>query len=82
MRYDLFITEAVRAQLRALDKPTRRNIGFRLELLCDDLQGDVKKLEAANNRYRLRVGNFRVPFTLQGSTIAVYAVKNRKDAYE
>jgi len=82
MQYLLFITEAVRSQLRALDKETRRKIGFRMEALRDNLQGDVKKLEAMNNRYRLRVGNFRVLFTLDGQRIAVYAVKDRKDAYE
>jgi len=45
VHYRLFITEKARQQLRALDKPTRRNIGHRMELMRDDLQGDVKKLE-------------------------------------
>ena len=47
-----------------------------------DLQGDVKKLETKGNRYRLRIGSHRVLFTLQGDQIAVYAVKDRKEAYE
>lgn len=68
--------------MREIDKDLRRNIGYRIEGLRDDLQGDVKKLEAGNNRYRLRVGTYRVLFTLEGDTIAVYAVKDRKDAYE
>jgi mRNA interferase RelE/StbE len=82
MHYQLFISEAARHQLRSLEKDVRRNIGFRIEALRQDLQGNVKKLEAANNRYRLRIGDFRVLFTLEGDAIAVYAVKNRKDAYE
>ena len=82
MQYQLFIADSVRSQLRGLSKEIRCNIGFRMELLRDNLQGDVKKLEAANNRYRLRVGNFRVLFTLERDVIAVYAVKDRKDAYE
>ena len=82
MRYRIFISEKARQQLRALEKPIRRNIGYRMELLRDDLQGDVKKLEAKGNRYRLRVGSHRVLFTLAGDQIAVYAAKDRKEAYE
>lgn len=82
MRYQLSLSKNVRQQLRALDKATRRNIGRRLEALRDDLQGDVKKLEAKNNRYRLRVGSQRVLFTLEGDVIGVYRVKDRKEAYE
>ena len=37
-----------------------------------DLQGDVKKLEAKGNHYRLRIGSHRVLFTLE----------DRKEAYE
>jgi hypothetical protein len=36
-----------------LEKSICRNIGHRMELMRDDLQGDVKKLEAEVNRYRL-----------------------------
>ncbi|MDZ4815200.1 MAG: type II toxin-antitoxin system RelE/ParE family toxin [Verrucomicrobiota bacterium] len=65
-----------------MDKPTRRNIGLRLEALRENLQGDVKKLAAHKNAYRLRVGSFRVLFRLESETIQVYAIKDRKDAYE
>ena len=60
----------------------RRNIGFRLESMCDDLHGDVKKLKAHTNHYRLRVAEHRVLFKLEGDAIGVYAVRDRKDAYE
>ena len=82
MRYQLSLSKNARQQLRALDKALRRNIGQRLEAMRDDLQGDVKKLEAKNNRYRLRVGNHRILFTLEKNVIAVYRVKDRKEAYE
>lgn len=82
MRYRLFISEQAIEQLRALPKELRRNIGFRLEFMCDDLQGDVKKLKAQTDHYRLRVGNYRILFTLDSGAIAVYAVRVRKDAYD
>ncbi len=56
MRYGLFISEEAREQLRELPDEIRRNIGYRLQLLQDDLAGDVKKLEGQRSRYRLRAG--------------------------
>ena len=82
MRYRLIIMEKAREQLRALPKDLRRNVGLRLDLLQENLQGDVKKLEAQTAKWRLRVGSIRVLFTLAGGEIFVYAVKNRRDAYE
>jgi mRNA interferase RelE/StbE len=81
MRYTLFISEEAREQLRALPKPLRRNIGQRLDALQDGLSGDVKKLTARENKYRLRVGTYRILFELEGSTVFVYAVKHRSEAY-
>ncbi|MGD0127911.1 MAG: type II toxin-antitoxin system RelE/ParE family toxin [Terriglobia bacterium] len=81
MRYELVIGDEAREQLRALPKALRRSIGHRLELLEDDLTGNVKKLSAQEKKYRLRVGAYRILFQLEGSTIFVYAVKHRRDAY-
>jgi mRNA interferase RelE/StbE len=53
-----------------------------MEEMREDLRGDVLKLQAKGNYYRLRVGNFRVLFLLAGDAIQVYAVKDRKEAYE
>lgn len=82
MRYRLEIKEEALRQLRALSKEHRRNIGWRLDALQNDLSGDVKKLAARTHEYRLRVGSFRVLFTLEADLISVYSVKDRKSAYE
>ena len=81
MRYELFLSEKARRQLRSLDKTVRQQIGQRVEAMRDDLHGDVRKLEGKSNRYRLRVGNHRVLFTLERGVIAIYAVKDREEAY-
>jgi mRNA-degrading endonuclease RelE of RelBE toxin-antitoxin system len=82
VHYRIEISEKALEQLRALPKEMRRNIGQRLETMRDDLRGDVLKLRDKGNRYRLRVGTFRVLFVLAGDVIQVYAVKDRKEAYE
>jgi len=65
-----------------MPKELRRRIGERLNALESAFQGDLKKLAGTENKYRLRVGNYRVLFRLAGSQIQVYAVKDRKEAYE
>jgi mRNA interferase RelE/StbE len=82
VRYRIEISKKAREQLRALRKEHRRNIGWRMEEMREDLRGDVLKLQAKGNYYRLRVGDFRVLFLLAGDAIQVYAVKDRKEAYE
>jgi mRNA interferase RelE/StbE len=69
--YRLDIKEEARRQLRMLSKDHRRNIGLRLQNLQSDLAGDVKKLTARTHEYRLRVGDFRVLFMLEGDLISV-----------
>ena len=82
MSYQLFISEEAREQLRAIPDEQRRNIGYRLRLLEHEFTGDIKKLEGRRNHFRLRVGGHRILFSLDANTIQVYAVKQRKDAYE
>ena len=82
MHYELTISEDAREQLRRLPQEDRRRIGYRLQLLQDDLAGPVKKLEGHKSHYRLRVGDFRALFRLKGDTIEVYAVKQRQGAYD
>jgi mRNA-degrading endonuclease RelE of RelBE toxin-antitoxin system len=80
--FELFLSDEALAQLRALPKELRQRIGARLNDLESRFQGDLKKLVGADNKYRLRVGNHRVLFRLAGNQIQVYAVKDRKEAYE
>lgn len=80
--FELFISDEALATLRALPKDLRKRIGDRLSALESNFSGDIKKLAGGENKYRLRVGNRRVLFRLAGNQIQVYAVRDRKEAYE
>jgi len=41
----------------------------------------IKKLEKPLHGYRLRVGNFRVLFTVKNTLLEIYEIIDRKDAY-
>jgi mRNA interferase RelE/StbE len=53
----------------------------RIERMEEDLQGDVKKLTNHTPEYRMRSGNYRVLFEIEGERIVVYRVLHRKEAY-
>jgi mRNA interferase RelE/StbE len=46
------------------------------------LHGDIKKLKGHDIAYRLRMGNFRILFDVDGDAIIVRRIKDRKEAYD
>jgi len=82
VEYIVEIMDEAKAKLRAMPKEIRRLIGHKIFLLEKDLTGNVKKLKGSTNEYRLRVGDYRVIFELEGRRIVVYDVGDRKDIYQ
>lgn len=66
MRYTVVLTDEVKGRLRAFPLPLRRDIGHKLFLLEEELSGNVKKLQGSRNQYRLRAGDYRILFELEG----------------
>jgi len=81
MAYEMEIKDEARAALRDLPENIRRQIGYRLHVLQQEFGGDVKKLKGSTNEYRLRVGDYRVLFEVEGKRIVIYTVGQRKDIY-
>jgi mRNA interferase RelE/StbE len=73
-----YAKQAVKALLR-LDVPTRQRIRQGIEKLPD---GDVKRLKGYTDLYRLRIGDWRVLFTMIANNISVEDVLPRGDAYK
>jgi mRNA interferase RelE/StbE len=68
--------------MAALDRGIGRRIRQAVERLGGTGAGNVKKLQGTKPpEYRLRVGDFRVRFELDGETIRVLRVRNRREAY-
>jgi mRNA interferase RelE/StbE len=81
MNYEAQLKPRAVKDLRALPETERRRILGRIEALQNDLAGDVKKLTSFTPEYRLRVGDYRILFDVEGAAIIVYRVLHRKDAY-
>jgi mRNA-degrading endonuclease RelE of RelBE toxin-antitoxin system len=69
------ISEKARKELRELPKGQRRTIGYRIEQMRGNLQGDETKLKDQENRYRLRIGSYRVIFGLAGCGRFHYSIE-------
>lgn len=66
-----------------LDATTRQRVLAAIKRLCEENQGDVRRLQGVGEVYRLRVGDWRVIFSYQDDlTILVHRVRPRGDAYK
>lgn len=71
-----------RADLRAIDRETAMQILYCLDRFTTSRTGDVKKLKAPLQGFRLRCGDYRVFFDLQGeNAVGIMAVLHRREAY-
>jgi mRNA interferase RelE/StbE len=75
-------TEASLEDMAALDKGIARRVKQAVERFAETGAGSVKKLQGIDPpEYRLRVGDWRVRFELDGETIRILRVRNRREAY-
>ena len=81
MHYRLKLPSEIRTRLRELPEASHHALGYGIFLLQEDLSGDVKKLKGFKDRYRLRVGKYRVLFQLDKDVVTVYDFGDRKDIY-
>lgn len=65
--------------LKKQDKPTQKRLVNAISKL--PLEGDIKKLQGTDG-YRLRVGNFRVLFDVNGIIIDIIDIGNRGQIYK
>jgi mRNA interferase RelE/StbE len=68
--------------LAALDKSIARRIKAAVERFSETGSGNIKKLQGIDPpEFRLRVGDYRVRFHIDGNILRILRVRNRKEAY-
>lgn len=75
-----FSAAAARQWLK-LSADVRRRLDVKLSAFAQTGQGDVKRLKGRGGA-RLRVGDWRVVFYVEGDTIVVAAVGHRREIYD
>jgi mRNA interferase RelE/StbE len=82
MDYEVFYLPDAVASLKRMSSEVSRRIVNKVERMRHGLTGDVKRLRAFVPNYRLRVGDWRVLFEIEGNAIVVHEVKHRSEAYD
>ena len=68
--------------MAALEKRNARQVKNAVERFAEHGAGKVKKLQGLDPpEFRLRVGDFRVRFHVDGDTLRILRVLDRKEAY-
>lgn len=81
MRYKVFFKPKAVKDIEALGAKDQDRILARIEEMSDNLKGDVKRLKDFFPEYRLRVGDYRVLFAVEGKALMIYRIRHRRESY-
>jgi mRNA interferase RelE/StbE len=83
-RYEIEITRTAEKQLKRLERPDQeRVVRAILTLAGEPFPRGSRKLSGYEDVYRIRVGHFRVIYSVSGTTLIIIILKigHRKDIY-
>lgn len=73
-------TDAARADVRRLDKPTAMRVLSALHRFAESGEGDVKALQG-RDELRLRIADYRLFFVKTADGLEIRRVLHRREAY-
>lgn len=83
-RYKVQLAPAAKKQIKKLSKPIQKKVVKRLEELKDDPRpAGVEKLTDTDNLYRIRLGDYRIIYTIEDEVllVLVVTVADRREVY-
>jgi mRNA interferase RelE/StbE len=84
VRYSVLFSPSAERDLAALDKPVQRRVVAKIEALAENPRpAGVTKLQGEANAWRIRVGDYRVLYTIEDGRLVVLVVKigHRREVY-
>jgi mRNA interferase RelE/StbE len=84
MSYEVTVSKAAQRQWRKLPANTKARIGKALLALEEEPRpGGVVKLKGAVDRWRIRVGNYRIIYRIEDNKrlVVVLVIAHRREAY-
>jgi mRNA interferase RelE/StbE len=79
--YTVELKPKAEKDLKAMERREARAMYDAPLKLESGLSGDIKKLTDHRPEYRLRIGNWRAIFEIEGNRIIVYRIRHCKEAY-
>lgn len=83
MAYTIHLEHRAERDMRRLPQDVVRRIDALFQQLAENSRPDgiVKLSGRTSSGWRVRVGDYRILYRIEGSRIEVYRVKHRRDAY-
>jgi mRNA interferase RelE/StbE len=74
--------DSARYEVRKLQRPLAMRVFGAVQHFAQSGQGDIKPLHGElADAFRLRVGEYRVLFTLDNDAMRIFGVRHRSEAY-
>jgi mRNA interferase RelE/StbE len=80
-RYTLVISNRFRRDLRRLDAQVHRRVLAALEALQADPYQGQQLTDVQIGQWRMRVGDHRIRYDIEGDRVLLYRVRHRRDIY-
>lgn len=83
--YEIILSKKAQKELLKIPKVYSKSIGEHIDLLANDPRPHgCKKLKGTDNEYRIRVGVYRVIYTIEDKILKVEVIRvaSRGEAYE
>ena len=81
MKYSIEFKPRAVKDIATFPSRIQARILARIEEMSDTLSGGVKRLTDSTPEYRLRVGEYRVLFEIEGKAIIIDRIRHRREAY-
>jgi mRNA interferase RelE/StbE len=84
MAYQVILQPSAERQLSKLPRDAQRRVVAKLAALAENPRAHgVEKLAGEDDFYRVRVGNYRIVFSIDDARVIVYVLRiaDRKDVY-
>ncbi len=83
MRYGIFLSRQAKKFLDSIDEATRDRIMEKLKLLADNpFALPYKKIKGRDATYRIRVGDYRVIYSVRGYEVRILKIDKRERIYD
>jgi mRNA interferase RelE/StbE len=79
--YFISFTKNAKKDLEKLEHFIRIRIIKQIEKMGNEGRVYIKKIKGSKNDYRLRIGDYRVIFTLENKNITIHKIGHRKNIY-
>lgn len=83
-RYAVSFRRSAVKDMRRLDATVQRRVMREIESLADEPRPDgCRKLAGSEDAYRIRIGDYRVVYTVDDAVliVAIERIRHRRDAY-